>query len=105
LRFGAGVKGKIGESLSYGLPTVTTKIGVEGIDLVDGRDILVGDSPEAFAERVALAYSDKSVWQSLRDNGAAAIERQFGRDATAVQIAALVEAARRVDLRAGRYQR
>ncbi len=105
LRFGAGVKGKIGESLSYGIPTVTTSIGVEGIDLVEGRDILVGDSPEAFAERVAHAYSDRAVWEGLRENGAAAIERQFGKDATAVQIKALVDAAARVDLRADRHPR
>ncbi|MEM7660442.1 MAG: hypothetical protein AAF399_30340, partial [Bacteroidota bacterium] len=34
---GAGMKGKIGHSLSYGLPVVTTGIGAEGMGLVDGR--------------------------------------------------------------------
>jgi hypothetical protein len=31
LRFGAGVKGKIGEALAYGLPVVTTAVGAEGM--------------------------------------------------------------------------
>ena len=36
LRYGAGMKGKIGQSLEYGLPIVSTSIGVEGMNLVDG---------------------------------------------------------------------
>ncbi len=99
LRYGAGVKGKIGEALSFGLPTITTNIGIEGIDVRPGLDILVGDTPQSFADAVAEAYSDEALWTTLRDNGALAIERQFGRTALGHQIEQLLETVSRVDTR------
>lgn len=102
LRFGAGVKGKIGEALSFGLPTVTTTIGIEGIDVVHGRDILVGDSAEAFADCVAQAYASRSIWEDLQVNGARSIEDQFGRKATNARIDQLLEAVAAVDVRPNR---
>lgn len=100
LRFGAGVKGKIGEALSFGLPTVTTTIGIEGIDLVGGRDILVGDTAASFADRVAEAYLSQLVWEGLRFHGAQAIERQFGREASSARIDQLLTVIASVDDRA-----
>ncbi|MGW8323943.1 MAG: glycosyltransferase family 4 protein, partial [Thermodesulfobacteriota bacterium] len=41
LRFGAGIKGKINESMAYGVPVVTTSIGSEGIPGKTGRNMLV----------------------------------------------------------------
>lgn len=41
LPHGAGVKGKIGQSFSYGLPVVTTSIGAEGMHLTDGLNVLI----------------------------------------------------------------
>ena len=46
LRYSAGMKGKIGTSMSYGVPCVATPIGVEGLGLKQGENILVGDTPE-----------------------------------------------------------
>jgi GT2 family glycosyltransferase len=68
LRYGAGVKGKIGQSLTYGLPVVTTSIGAEGMSLVDGRDVLISDTPEQFARNVVQLYSDELLWQKLSRN-------------------------------------
>src|SRR3546814_18540099 len=47
LRYGAGMKGKIGHSLEYGLPVVTTTVGAEGMGLVHENNVLInGDSTE-----------------------------------------------------------
>jgi glycosyltransferase involved in cell wall biosynthesis len=43
LRFGAGMKGKVGEALAHGLPVVTTSIGAEGMALVHGQHVLIAD--------------------------------------------------------------
>ena len=102
LRYGAGVKGKIGEALSRGLPTVTTSIGIEGIGLCPGIDILVGDIPELFADLVAEAYSSEVRWTELRANGSEAIERQFGWAATEQRIDQLLETVALVDPRLGK---
>ena len=47
LLHGAGVKGKIIESLLAGTPVVTTRIGAEGLDLRDGEHAVVADTPRS----------------------------------------------------------
>jgi len=65
LRYGAGVKGKIGEALSHGLPVVTTTIGAEGMGLVDGTHALVADSADAFAAAVVSLHEDRELWERV----------------------------------------
>lgn len=77
LRYGAGVKGKLGESLSYGLPVVTTSVGAEGIGLTDGVEALIADEPEDFAAAVVRAYEQKELWERLAEHGYRHIEKHF----------------------------
>jgi GT2 family glycosyltransferase len=69
LRFGAGVKGKIAEALACGLPVVTTTIGAEGMDLVDGEHALVADAPRAFADAVVALHADDELWEHVAARG------------------------------------
>lgn len=75
LRFGAGMKGKIGHSLSYGLPTVTTKIGAEGMGLTDGYDVMIGDEPELFAQKVLELYDNAELWHYISQNSLRTIQK------------------------------
>ena len=77
LRYGAGMKGKIGQSLSLGLPLVTTSIGAEGMGLEDGRQALIRDNPEEFANAVVSLYREEALWRSIAENGLAHIEKHF----------------------------
>lgn len=77
LRYGAGMKGKIGEALSWGLPVVTTSIGAEGMDLVDGEEALIADSPEEFSQKVIQLYQDPNLWKKLSDNGKRKVEANW----------------------------
>lgn len=77
IRFGAGVKGKIGEALAYALPIVTTTIGAEGMSLRDGYEALIADTPSDFAAAVVRLYEDAGLWQRLSDNAHAHVERHF----------------------------
>jgi glycosyltransferase involved in cell wall biosynthesis len=77
LRFGAGIKGKIVTSLSFGVPCVATQIAAEGMGLTNGRETLIAESPQAFADAVVRLYADESAWQSLSDNGLEFVERNF----------------------------
>ncbi len=81
LRYGAGMKGKVGESLAHGLPVVTTRIGAEGMELENGHDALVADGAEAFAAEVARLYRDSELWASLARNGRRTIARRYSPDA------------------------
>ena len=61
LRFGAGVKGKVVESLSLGLPLVTTSTGAQGIAGL-GSVVPVHDDADAIAEHLALLLTDDEAW-------------------------------------------
>jgi len=69
LRYGAGIKGKIGSSLCYGVPCIATVMAVEGMGLVNEKNVLVGETPEEFANAVSLAYLDKDLWQRISSGG------------------------------------
>lgn len=77
LRYGAGMKGKIGQALSFGLPAVTTGIGAEGMNLSDGNEILLAEDAATFAEKIAAAYTDELLWRRLSENGYKFIEENF----------------------------
>jgi glycosyltransferase involved in cell wall biosynthesis len=77
LRYGAGMKGKIGQAMSLGLPVVTTKIGAEGMQLADGAHALIADGVDAFSTAVARLHDDEVLWTSLQRAAAAHIERNF----------------------------
>jgi glycosyltransferase involved in cell wall biosynthesis len=54
LRAGAGSRLKVVEALARGVPLISTSLGVEGYDLVDGEHALIADEPATLAERFAL---------------------------------------------------
>lgn len=75
LRFGAGMKGKVGHALAYALPVVTTPIGAEGIGLRNGENaIIVDPQPEAFASAIVELYGNPQHWQQIADAAAATLE-------------------------------
>ncbi|MEW6406892.1 MAG: glycosyltransferase, partial [Chloroflexota bacterium] len=81
LRYGAGIKGKIGSCFSYGLPCVSTTIGVEGMGLADEEGVLVADTPEAFADAVVRLHNDESLWNRLSRAGLEFTKRNYSFDA------------------------
>ncbi|HYY42566.1 MAG TPA: glycosyltransferase family 4 protein, partial [Pyrinomonadaceae bacterium] len=87
LRYGAGVKGKIGEALAHGLPCVTTSVGAEGMGLQHNESAMITDTPEAFAAAVVQLYTQRELWQRLADNGYAHIARHFTPEVVAPVIA------------------
>ena len=80
LRFGSGVKGKIIASLEAGVPVVTTAIGNEGIGLTDGREALLGDTPDELAEHVMSLLGDAELAESLAAAGSAVLRQRFSSD-------------------------
>lgn len=77
LRYGAGVKGKVNMSMSYGCPVVATGMAVEGMYLVAGRDVLVADAAADFAHKVVALYQDTELWQALSDASLENVEAHF----------------------------
>jgi len=69
LRYGAGVKGKITQSLSQGLPVITSTIGAEGINMVDGENCMISDDDKEVAKKTISVYTDEKLWKKISDNG------------------------------------
>jgi glycosyltransferase involved in cell wall biosynthesis len=91
LRYGAGVKGKVNMSMSYGQPVVATPIAVEGMYTEAGRDVLVAADPAAFADAVVRAYTDEALWTSLSDHGLENVRRHFSFDAARAAVRRLFD--------------
>jgi glycosyltransferase involved in cell wall biosynthesis len=58
LRIGSGTRMKILEAAAMGKAIVSTSLGAEGLDLEDGREILVRDDPHSFANAVNELLTD-----------------------------------------------
>lgn len=91
LRYGAGVKGKVGNSLRMGVPVVATRVAAEGMGLVPGEHILVADNAGAFAKQVANAYTDAALWEKLSTQGQAFALDRYGIDAMRSKLHGLVK--------------
>lgn len=75
LRFGAGVKGKIGQALEYTLPVLTTEIGAEGMFLENGVTALISGNEDyqKFADNIIEICTNESTWNTLHNNSEKAI--------------------------------
>ena len=69
LRMGGGTRLKIMEALAVKKPIVTTSIGCEGIDVVNGETILISDDPDEFASRVIELFENPKRAIDLTDKG------------------------------------
>jgi glycosyltransferase involved in cell wall biosynthesis len=69
LVMGAGVKVKILEAFSSGIPVITNMIGIEGISAIPNIDYLLCDSPKEISEGVFKIESDKDFAKQLGFSG------------------------------------
>ncbi|MEJ5308908.1 MAG: glycosyltransferase family 4 protein [Anaerolineae bacterium] len=77
LRAGGGMRVKIVDAWSWGLPIVSTSIGAEGIEVEEGENILIGDTPEALAEAVVRVLKEPALGERLRLQGRAWVEAHY----------------------------
>ena len=74
LREGGGTRFKILEAMAAGVPVVSTPKGVEGLDLVSGQEVLVGDTPAELAQLTAQLWRDPTKGASIAGRARAAVE-------------------------------
>lgn len=69
LRYGAGMKGKVTEALSAGVPVVTTSFGAQGLDAVSGVHLRIADSAQEFASAVVACLGDPVAAEAMGVRG------------------------------------
>ena len=80
LRFGAGQKGKLIESMRFGTPNITTKIGAESMSGDHLWNGFVTDDWDEFVKLSVDLYTDQSTWEMAQKNGFSILERFFNKN-------------------------
>ncbi|MDD7985874.1 glycosyltransferase family 4 protein [Lentisphaera marina] len=80
LRFGAGLKGKLLEAMECGTPSITSKIGAEGMNGTCAWSGAIYDTPGDFATSAVEVYADQSLWEEKQKLGYEILENRFQKD-------------------------
>jgi polysaccharide biosynthesis protein PslH len=83
---GSGTRLKIMEAMAMGKVIVSTSIGAEGIDYTDGENILIADSPEAFADTVLHLMANPAKCAQIGANARKLVEDRYSWDILAVKV-------------------
>ena len=75
--FGAGLKGKLWESMIYSLPNITSSIGAEGMTVENNWNGFIEDKDSNFTDRAVELYTNESIWCEKIKIGHHLIEEKF----------------------------
>lgn len=91
LLHGAGTKRKMIQSLMVGTPTVSTRVGIEGLPVEHESEVLVADGPDEFAAAVTRLANDDDLWERLSVGGRDRLTGLYGRERVQDQFHAILE--------------
>jgi len=75
--FGAGLKGKLWESMHFGLPNVTSSIGAEAMHKNLPWNGFIEDSDEGFVTNAVELYQNESIWNQANENANEILKQIF----------------------------
>ena len=88
---GGGTRLKILEALALKTPVVSTTKGAEGLEVTDGENILIADTPAAFAHGVMKVLDDHQLGRRLADNGYNLVNEKYSAEAIAARYNTLLD--------------
>ncbi len=91
LRIGGGTRLKIYEAMAMERAVVSTSIGAEGLPVTPGKEILIADTPEEFAESVIGLLGNRETAQALGRTAATRVRNEFGWEQVAKTFATACE--------------
>jgi glycosyltransferase involved in cell wall biosynthesis len=86
LRAGGGTRIKLLEALSYRRPVVSTRMGAEGLDVIDGEHLLLADRAHLFARQCLRLMSDPVLAQRIGANGRQLVKAAYARSPVTVTV-------------------
>lgn len=88
-RFAAGIPHKIHEAAAKGLPSVSTVLLARQLGWMDGKELLVADTPEDYAAKCIELYRNEQLWNKVRDAGLQAIAEDCSQETFRANLAGL----------------
>ena len=83
---GSGIRVKIIEAMSIGKTVITTTVGAQGIDYVDGENILIADTPEQFASQIRRCLNDEDFCSRVGEAAARLVAEQYDEEKLASRL-------------------
>ena len=80
LNFGAGIKGKLTEAMICGTPSITSKIGAEGMHENLSWNGFIENDYKQFAKKAIELYTNKNSWEQSQKNGIEIINQIYDKD-------------------------
>ncbi len=80
LQFGAGLKGKLIDSMLFGTPSITTSIGAEAMHDNLPWNGFIEDNPKEFAKKSIELYQNKKIWKKAQQNGISIINQCYSKE-------------------------
>jgi len=77
MRFGAGMQTKIIEAMALGKTVVTTTIGAEGIDGVDGTHFFIADTAQDFSNKVLMLLHNDQLRVRVGNQARELVRRKY----------------------------
>jgi sugar transferase (PEP-CTERM/EpsH1 system associated) len=91
LRVGGGTRLKIFEAMAMEKAIVSTSIGAEGLPVTGGAELLLADTPEAFAAAVVKVLQNPTFAQEMAQRAAMLVRAEFGWQKVAERFANVCE--------------
>jgi glycosyltransferase involved in cell wall biosynthesis len=92
IRFGGGTRIKVLEAFAHGVPVVSTTVGCEGLDVIDGRHLLVADRPAELAVACCRLLTDEDVGKRISAEARALWEQRYRWTAATPAVAEILQA-------------
>jgi len=77
IRTGSGIRNKILEAMAYGLIVITTKNALEGIDAIDGKEVLIADTHNEFIEKIMDVFLNFEKFKVIGNNARELIKNKY----------------------------
>jgi len=72
-----GTRLKILAAMGSGVPVVSTEVGVEGLDVIDGKHILIAETPDQFSMKISEIISNRALYNRIRKNAYLLVKEKY----------------------------
>jgi glycosyltransferase involved in cell wall biosynthesis len=94
LLYGAGIQNKVLEAMACATPVVATPQAIAALDVKNGKEILIGESPDAFATQVCALLGDNTLCQVIGNAGRSYVQKRHCWDNIGSKLEAIYSSAK-----------